>query len=102
MTLSVVKGTELGRGLVETGVGRCTEKKMIISIPIPKPMSGRPFPPVCGIFFFVAVVRSRGRKESGARMGNFDAIALTENGATALPLVADNATHGDCLKEYLC
>lgn len=35
-------------------------------------------------------------------MGNLDAIALTENGATALPLVADNATHGDCLKEYLC
>jgi len=28
MTLSVVKGTELGRGLVETGVGRCKEKKI--------------------------------------------------------------------------
>jgi hypothetical protein len=24
-------------------------------------------------------------------------IALTENGATALPLVADDTTHGDCL-----
>lgn len=25
-------------------------------------------------------------------------IALTENGATALPLVADHTTHGDCLE----
>ena len=25
-------------------------------------------------------------------------VGLTENGTTALPLVADDATHGDCLE----
>jgi hypothetical protein len=29
--LSIVEGTELGRGLVETGVGRCKKKKNSIS-----------------------------------------------------------------------
>lgn len=70
MTLSVVKGTELGWGLVETGVGRCTEKKMIISIPIPKPMSGRPFPPVCGIFFRCGRAFAR-TKRIGGEDGKF-------------------------------
>lgn len=39
----------------------------------------------------------------GAQPRNFVlewfAVALTENGATALPLVADDTTHGDCLDE---
>lgn len=51
--------------------------------------------------FLVAVVY-RADENDRAWMGNFVAIALTENGATALPLVADNATHGDCLIDVLC
>jgi hypothetical protein len=60
MTLSVVKGTELGRGLVETGVGRCKErKKKIISTPISSVFHAVHFPPGCGISFSHCIRASR-------------------------------------------
>lgn len=49
MTLSVVKGTELGRGLVETGVGRCKEKKISSALHF-LGLSFDPFPRVCRSF----------------------------------------------------
>lgn len=89
--LSEVESPELGRGLVQAGVGRCKGKKNSIS----------------ALHFHQFCVYSHGPSSSAlggsCAISNFVlgwfAVALTENGATALPLVADDTTHGDCLDE---
>lgn len=57
MTLSVVKGTELGRSLVETGVGRCKEKKNRLSALQFQGLSYHPFPRVLLDFFSLVAFR---------------------------------------------
>ena len=79
MTLSVVKGTELGGSLVQTGVSRWKQGKTdIVSI-----LGSFPFENIFLISFMIL------------------AVALTENGTTSLSLVADHTTHGDYLSEDL-
>lgn len=74
VTLSIVESTELGRGLVQARVGRYFQPLVYKTF----------FMPAHRFDMFEAIV------EIFAVGGG-----LTEDGATALALVANNSTHGD-------